>query len=162
MAIKSLGDFTKKLDALKIGDRSELEGPYGRFNFHNENSDQIWVAGGIGITPFIGMAEDLAEKDELKNKVELYYCVKDEREFVYFDEFKDIEKRLKNNFKFIPWVTDTHGHLTIQEIKKLSSPFKRSEFYLCGPKGLKDAISKGLVEAGVPKEKIFDEQFNFR
>jgi len=52
--IKDLGDYTKVLPAtLKVGDPVKIEGPYGRFNFSGTRRRQIWVGGGIGVTPFV-------------------------------------------------------------------------------------------------------------
>ena len=52
--IKPLGDYTGRLPAtLKAGDPVRVEGPYGRFDFGGAQARQIWVAGGIGITPFV-------------------------------------------------------------------------------------------------------------
>jgi predicted ferric reductase len=51
--IKGLGDYTKRLPAtLKAGEPVKVKGPYGQFNFSSNKPRQIWVGGGIGITPF--------------------------------------------------------------------------------------------------------------
>ena len=58
--IKELGDYTKALkNSIKVTDVVLVEGPYGTFTFESTNQ-QIWVAGGIGITPFIARLEYLA------------------------------------------------------------------------------------------------------
>ena len=63
IVVKKLGDFTRKLEHLKVGDEVSVEGPYGRFHFRNyKDHNQIWIAAGIGITPFLGMAQDLDGK----------------------------------------------------------------------------------------------------
>jgi predicted ferric reductase len=54
--IKALGDYTKALGTkLASGQSVMIEGPYGRFTLDHASSDspQLWVAGGIGITPFL-------------------------------------------------------------------------------------------------------------
>lgn len=59
--IKALGDYTSTINTqLKVGDIAVVEGPYGRFNFEGESARQIWIAGGIGITPFIARMKALA------------------------------------------------------------------------------------------------------
>src|SRR5690606_1895637 len=58
--IKSLGDFTRNLSQkISVGQTVNIEGPYGCFNFdrRNRKSHQIWIAGGIGITPFLAWLE---------------------------------------------------------------------------------------------------------
>jgi predicted ferric reductase len=155
ICIKNLGDFTSRLNNLKVGDKVKLEGPYGKFGF-SSGKNQIWIAGGIGVTPFLGMAQDL--KDE---NVELYYVVKDEKDFIMLDELKAIEKA-KRNFKVIEWLACKKGLITIEDIKKISGDFAGKEFYLCGPAGLKDSIRKGLLKYKVDERRIHDEEFNLK
>lgn len=61
-AIKALGDYTRRLSRdLVAGSRVRVEGPYGRFELSriNPRARQIWIAGGIGITPFLAWLESL-------------------------------------------------------------------------------------------------------
>ena len=59
--IKALGDYTRSLSKrLQVDDTVKVEGPYGRFNFESDAPHQIWIGGGIGITPFIARMGDLA------------------------------------------------------------------------------------------------------
>ncbi|MDR2195559.1 MAG: ferric reductase-like transmembrane domain-containing protein, partial [Gallionellaceae bacterium] len=56
--VKELGDHTNRLRAkLRVSQHVVLEGPYGRFTFDDDRLHQIWIGGGIGITPFIGRME---------------------------------------------------------------------------------------------------------
>ncbi len=57
LGIKQIGDHTRSLDALAKGDRVSLYGPYGRFSdrFLAARRDCVFIGGGIGITPFMGM-----------------------------------------------------------------------------------------------------------
>jgi predicted ferric reductase len=159
--IKKLGDYTNGLNNLKIGDKTIIEGPYGKFNFANTKSyqDQIWVAGGIGITPFIGMAQDL-EKG-MKNKITLYYAVNTEDELIELEIFNSVEKH-NNNFKVIPWIKNKNGYLDAKVIKEHSGSLKNKEFYICGPPGMKAALANGLLDSGVKNNKIIMEDFSFR
>jgi predicted ferric reductase len=90
---KSLGDFTSLLGSLNKGDSAVVEGPYGRFHVNgfsgrtddgadeeaSDKADEVWVAGGIGITPFIGLAEDFANS-KAERQVHLFYSVKERKE----------------------------------------------------------------------------------
>ena len=57
LGIKEVGDHTRSLAHLKPGDRTDVYGPYGRFSepFFTRGRDCVFIGGGIGITPFIGM-----------------------------------------------------------------------------------------------------------
>jgi predicted ferric reductase len=159
VVIKSLGDYTTQLSKLKIGSKATVEGPYGRFN-KTSKSDQVWVAGGIGITPFLGMAADL--NADMNYDIDLYYSVKSNDEFVSLDYLKSVEKLTNGRFKVIPWVSNDMGYLGIKGIMEKSKDAKYKEFYLCGPAALKDSIVKGAMELGVSKDRIYSEEFNFR
>jgi predicted ferric reductase len=156
--IKNLGDFTSRLDNLRKGDKVRVEGPYGRFNKQSK-ADQIWIAGGIGITPFMGMAEDMAEKT--KNHVDLFYSAKEQKEFANAEEFREIEKK-NPNFHFFTKTTSKEGYLSAKEIIEKSGPVKDKEAYICGPEAFKEAIKKGLIDEGIHEDKIYWEEFNFR
>lgn len=160
--IKSLGDFTSRLEHLKPGDKVSVEGPYGRFNFRNyENKQQIWIAAGIGITPFVGMVEDLEEHSHYEREVDLYFSANNDSDFVGYDFFLDAAKKIKN-FKFIPWNSTTNGRLNIESIKKLSGELKDKEILICGPTGFKESIIHNLIKEGVKEYNIHEEMFDFR
>ena len=55
--IKESGDFTSTIGLTKPGDGAMIQGPFGRFSYvlHPEDNDMVFIAGGIGITPFMGM-----------------------------------------------------------------------------------------------------------
>ncbi len=58
---KELGDFTTRLKILKKGTKVKIEGPFGKFSYLNflPQHKQIWIAGGIGLAPFLSMARNL-------------------------------------------------------------------------------------------------------
>lgn len=82
LVIKPLGDYTRTLGArLRVGQRVDIEGPYGRFDGHgNAQRQQVWVAGGVGITPFLALLEArqpataLAPADA--QPVHMHYCTR--------------------------------------------------------------------------------------
>jgi predicted ferric reductase len=62
LSVKSNGDFTQTLSKLAVGDEIKLQGPYGRFGdkLFTSSRDMVWVAGGIGVAPFLFLAEYLS------------------------------------------------------------------------------------------------------
>src|SRR3546814_2004224 len=62
---KGLGDHTRRLpEKLHVGQEIRIEGPYGCFTFDDDSARQIWIGGGIGITPFIARMKYLAQSPE--------------------------------------------------------------------------------------------------
>lgn len=158
---KSLGDFTSDLHALEVGDKVAIEGPYGRFNLSSRNeADQVWVAGGIGITPFLGMAQDLRHHVR-SHRVDLYYSVRRADEYVGLGQLRSLEAE-NRNFRFFPWTVSERGFIRVDDIAESSGELKGKEFFLCGPPGFKSAIRTGLLESGVRASSIYEEEFSFR
>lgn len=156
ITIKGLGDYTSGLSSkLSIGDIVKVEGPYGKFSSsYSKEKEQIWIAGGIGITPFLSLI-----KDYYTNKVTLYWCVNDESEAPYKNE---LEKLSNDNplFEFILWDSASKGHITVDHLS-LRDPEKKS-YLICGPDTLKGSIVKQLKEERVKQKDIYDEEFTFR
>jgi predicted ferric reductase len=156
--IKKLGDFTEKLNNLKVGDEVSLEGPYGKFNFKNfESKNQIWLAAGIGITPFLGMIDELKENPDYK--IDLLYTFKDN--YIIDKEVLDKISRIKN-LKFLPWNSQKRGRIKIGKIIEIYGSLKDKEILICGPLQFKEEIIRGLKELGIKKEKIHEEVFELK
>jgi predicted ferric reductase len=160
IVVKKLGDYTVLLEHLNVGDKVSIEGPYGKFHYKNyDNHDQVWIAAGIGITPFIGMAEDLL--DDNSHRVTLFYSVKDEADFVGYKLLENVAAK-DPRFKFVPWNTSKQGHIGAKHIFEHSGKSACKEFFICGPPAFKDAIISGLLMDGVSKDKMHYEEFGFR
>ena len=161
VTIKAVGDFTRHLFAnLKPGMDAVVEGAYGLFNYKTGGDKQVWVAGGIGITPFLSFLRDL--KTELAHDVHFYYTVRHPEEAVFSDEIEAIAKkhpRLKAHIRH----SSTHGSLTVDEIVRNTGGDARSHHvYMCGPLPMVQAFEKKFLEAGVGAGNIHYEEFNFR
>ena len=73
-SIKGLGDYTRTLaSSLHVGQGVVVEGPYGRFNFQGEGGRQIWIGGGVGVTPFIARLKQLARAGR-SDPIDLFYA----------------------------------------------------------------------------------------
>lgn len=94
ITIKALGDFTKQLVAeIKLKTAVSLDGPYGNLDFSGSNK-QIWIAGGVGITPFIAQVRNLDSKEN----VELFYSYRGEDEVIFRDLLLNVQAD-NGNFK---------------------------------------------------------------
>lgn len=156
LTVKGLGDYTDDLHAkVQRGDRVEIEGPYGHFSSRFiKEKDQVWIAGGIGITPFLSLSKDM-----YVNPVHLYWCLNNEEEAVYRDELEQIAASTPS-FSFEVWDSHIKGHLSVNDLQVES--FKDKGYLICGPQAMKDSLISQLRERGVKMQAIYDEEFAFR
>jgi predicted ferric reductase len=159
LGIKTLGDYTSMVYLLKPGAICSIEGPFGAFSYTKAQSKrQIWVAGGIGVTPFLSMARDLGA--EAKDyAVDLYYSVKNEGELAFALELVQIAKQ-NSNFKFTPYFSEKNGFLSASFISKNSGGLSGSEVFLCGPSGFMKSLREQFVGLGINNNKIHSEEFS--
>lgn len=156
VSAKKEGDFTDTLPSLQRGDVGRIEGAFGRFSFNRyKNKNQVWVAGGIGITPFLGMAATLVKTDYT---VDLYYAVHAEKEAVYLKELSELAKKSKN-FRLFPVFTVTQGRLTAEVIQNATPDFLKKDFFICGPPAMMYSLREQLVKLGVQDSHIHTEEF---
>jgi predicted ferric reductase len=158
ITVKSLGRYTARLQNLKLGTIATIEGPFGVFSYLNtSNKNQVWIAGGIGITPFLSMARSLTNQNY---KIDVYYCVKTKSEMVFFEELEKISSQ-NRNLRIIPICSDTRGRLNTKTINSLSGNILGKDFFLCGPPAMMKSMKSILLEGGIPNRNIHSEEFTF-
>lgn len=152
LAIKILGDFTGKLPDTPIETPVKIEGPYGKFCQRSSKKRQIWIAGGIGVSPMIGMMSAISPK----KKIDFYYSVPHKSEAIYLDK---IRQQVSNVFKFKLWESEKEGRLTARNISKLSKNIKECLIYMCGPIPMMEDLKSQFEELGVARDSIKSEEF---
>ncbi|NOT05804.1 MAG: hypothetical protein HOP27_14515 [Anaerolineales bacterium] len=161
ITIKACGDFTRHLFSnLHAGTDAMIEGAYGMFDYKSGGRKQIWVAGGIGVTPFLSFIRDL--ETGLAYDVDFHYTVRHREEAIFVDEIKEAAKknpRLKTHIRF----SSTDGSLTVEDIvKNVGEDIHEHYVYMCGPLPMVQSFEKKFLDAGVPSGNIHYEEFNFR
>ena len=156
---KALGDFTSKLDAsLEIDQEVRIQGPFGRFR-HSGNRPEVWIAGGIGITPFLAWADALSEESK---EVELFYCVRSLDDAPHLEEIQEIAAR-KPNLTLHTIVSSNGERLTTERlVETISAPISEVGISFCGPVSLRQSLQKGLRRYGVSPRNFQYEEFEFR
>lgn len=159
--IKSLGDDTRRFQSLQKGTKVYLEGPYGRFNYRTvANRKQVWVAGGIGITPFLSMARSFTGNDSYD--IHFFYGTDSLEESVFLGEFIDVTRRLPESFKTSVVAKNISGFVTIELLKNSLDNLSSYDFFICGPPIMMKTLTHDLINSGVNPEMIHSEQFTFR
>jgi predicted ferric reductase len=160
-AIKNLGDYTRNVKNISRGTIAKVEGPYGKFSYFNFRSKkQIWIAGGIGITPFMSMARHLAEQKNLAAyNIDLYYCVRDKAEMVLWDELRAISQT-HAGFRLLDFCSGERGMINAKIISELSGGLGDKDILLCGPPPMMRALKEQFRQLGVNKNNIHSEEFS--
>lgn len=160
-AIKPLGDYTRALrENIAIGDRLKLEGGYGQFNHRRGAKKQIWLAGGIGVTPFLAMARHL--RGDEGQDIHMVYCVRARNEAIGLETFEAQAAKL-GNFSFVLHDSAEDGRLDAAKLAAGSAIDPGdADLWFCGPPPLREAIVKGLKELGKKPRRVEFEQFQFR
>ena len=157
ITVKDFGDFTHDLKKVKVGDTVLIDGPYGNFNYREaKNKNQIWIAGGIGVTPFLSMMKSL---DSTYN-VEMYYAVRENMEAVHIKDFVETAEKYQN-FKYSLWISKDSGYLTCKTILNLSKGLDSKDIFLCGPPVFMESLKNQFIRLGVDAKRIHYENFNF-
>ena len=160
LAIRALGGWTRRLpDALRPGMTVYLEGPYGRFDFRKGGDRQLWLAGGIGITPFLSWAESLTATET--RQVHLVHSIRTPESGIGRDTLQAAAAR-NPRFSFEVVVTGQDGPLTAERLVR-SAPFPvgSADLWFCGPAGLKSEVMKGLGRLGQRPRRVRFERFEF-
>lgn len=157
--VKALGDFTKTLTHLSAGTIAEIEGAFGRFiSSRFTGRDQVWVAGGIGITPFLSMAHSYTQHDP---KVTLIYSVKSHQELLDAEFLSSQLPVQYPQFKFVPFVSDEKkAFLDANFIAEAAGGLDNKEIFLCGPPPMMKSLKSQLKQRRVPGRLIHDEAFS--
>lgn len=159
--IKALGRWTAQLpDYLQPGQRLQVEGPYGRFVFRKRIKQQVWLAGGIGITPFLAWAEALQERND--QHIVLVWMVACRDEAFAAERLAACAARYPQLEVHIV-VSAEEGRLTAQKlVARVPFSMREAELFYCGPEGLRKAIEKGLKAMGQSPKRIHYEEFELR
>lgn len=163
LQIKALGDYTRVLgNRLEIGRSVKVEGPYGRFDMARQDAhaQQIWIAGGIGVTPFLAWLDSLQGKPR-QISAELHYCTRDRTS----DPFV---ARLESSCASLSGIRlHIHGAqqgetLSAASVASTQDGSRRSEIWFCGPQGLAEKLKHGLRSLGHNKFSFHQEAFEMR
>ncbi len=141
--------FKKILETLKPGYEIKTSHPAGTFIL-DESSPAVFIAGGIGITPFRSMIKYCFDQ-KIQTPITLFYSNTDD-DLVFK---KDLDKWMEKlpNLKIIYINTTKQGYLNLETIENII-------YYLAGPPKMIDSFEKMLVDKGVDKTNIRYDHFD--
>jgi predicted ferric reductase len=168
LTIRALGDFTREIGGVRVGETAYLDGPYGIFTHHGYPAAPGFgfIVGGVGITPVIGMLRAMAEEKE-QRPCWLFFANPTLDRTLFREELDVLSEKLNLTVIHIiedppeDWDGET-GYLTKDMIVR-HIPAGRSpalQWFLCGPPPMLAAAQDQLHELGVPSGRIQVEIFN--
>lgn len=159
VTVKALGDYTSRLQELiEPGMPAVIGGPHGRFSHWRGTDRQVWIAGGVGVAPFLSWLRAL--EGELPHRVDFFYTADGEAPFAA--EIYDIAGRYPSLHAHII-DTSVEGRLTPARVLTTvdGDPGGLSVF-LCGPQGMLRTFQRELHQAGVSARRMHREYFDWR
>lgn len=161
VTVKALGDYTSSLhQLLEPGMPAVIGGPHGRFDHAKGTSSQVWIAGGVGVAPFLSWMRAL-DHHPPPGEVDLYYAFTGVPA-PFADELVAIAATHESvRVHLVDSATD--GRLTADRViaEAPRAPADLSVF-LCGPQAMLRDLQRGLRRSGVRNRNIHREYFDWR
>jgi predicted ferric reductase len=157
LVIRPVGDYTNRLRELSLRTEVTIEGPYGGFNYGKGGDKQIWIAGGIGITPYLSMFKELNDEPE-RPSIDMYFSYRNDGDKKLAKELAD---KLQNWSKCNFYAYDTRkvSRLSAKKIAVTSQGLLDSDVFICGPIEMIESLEKQFIRLGVKRESIHLERF---
>lgn len=168
--IRNLGDYTSRLDTLRIGQPVYVDGPYGSLSLEESSRSEaiLLIAGGAGIGPMLSLLRGLARTHDPR-PIRLIYGNNDLDQMVLQEEIRALEQSMPDFKQQLVCITATDqdgiyqgviDQTCIEQVMQQQNPGDWS-VYLCGPQAMITAINKSLKLLNISPANIHYEQLSF-
>ncbi|MEL7446523.1 MAG: ferric reductase-like transmembrane domain-containing protein [Pseudomonadota bacterium] len=160
--MKVLGDWTRKVrEELEPGGKVIVRGPYGRFDASKTTGKkQVWIAGGIGLTPFLSKLRAMDADDD--RDIHFAYAARNKEEAIFLEELQAIEAE-RDNLTLYYFFSEDGDFARVDAAKeRLPDALTDYEYFICGPKPMVEGLMKDLKKEGVKRKAMHVEAFEFR
>lgn len=161
------GQFSEFLaTGVAIGDRLQVEGPFGTFTLRESRTcPLVFVGGGAGLAPVLGLLRSMADRGVDRPAV-FYYGARQQRDLCFEKELRELEERLPD-FRFVPALSEPAADgdwtgevgLITDVVTRCEPDLKGRDAYVCGPPPMVDAAIPMLQALGVGEQNIFYDKF---
>ena len=162
--------FKRILGGMPIGGRVQVEGPFGSLTLQsNRSRPAIFIAGGIGITPFMSILRDATHK-RLPQVITLLYSNRRPEDAAFLPELQRLERDHRGSFTLLATMTDPpgagqewHGRSGMIDAELIRSVMVRPShpiFYVVGPPGMVAGIRELLNSMRIDDDDIRSEDFS--
>lgn len=164
--IKELGDFTRSVGQVRPGQVAYVDGPYGAFSPDRHDAPgYVFIAGGIGIAPILGMLRTLDDRRDHRPLL-LLYAYGTWEELTGREEIERLRERLDLQVVYVlanppaGWLGEA-GFVTQELLARYLPDFRSGrDYFVCGPVPMTRAVERSLMRERVPLEKIHSELFD--
>jgi ferredoxin-NADP reductase/Na+-transporting NADH:ubiquinone oxidoreductase subunit NqrB len=151
-----LSSFKRALLSLEVGQELYAGQLSGDFTLpKDQNQKLVFIAGGIGITPFRSMVKYLLDTNQKRDIILLYTCSHQD-DFAYLELFTQAAKA---GVKLVKIATSEQGHLTEVLIKKEVADYPDRRYYLSGSNAMVVSYENLLENLGIPRANIVTDYF---
>jgi propane monooxygenase reductase component len=161
------GLFSHFLDTeVKVGDRLEINGPYGMFTLRDApDKPLVFLGGGAGMAPILCLLRSMAERG-IDRPVTYYYGARRKRDLCFEKELATLADTMPK-FRFVPALSepaddeewDGEVGLITDVVRRLETKIGAADAYVCGPPPMVEAALELLPELGVADKRIFYDKF---
>jgi ferredoxin-NADP reductase len=160
--------FKRSLKKMPLGTAVKMDAAMGSFTLHkNSTKPAVFLAGGIGITPFSSIVRQ-ADHDHAPHKLYLFYSNRRPEDAPFLEVLQNLEKT-NPKFSFVPTMTDMPrsektwngetARINREMLSKYLNDLQGPIYYIAGPPAMVSGMRKMLVASGVDEDDIRTDEF---
>jgi ferredoxin-NADP reductase len=160
--------FKRSLKKVPLGTEVTMDSAMGSFTLHkNSAKPAVFLAGGIGITPFSSIVRQ-ADHDRLPHKLYLFYSNRRPEDAPFLEALQKLEKT-NSSFRFVGTMTEMPrskkkwdgetGWIDKEMLSRYLSDLRGPIYYIAGPPAMVTGMRKMLVASGIDEDDIRTEEF---
>jgi ferredoxin-NADP reductase len=160
--------FKRVLKEAPSGTAVEIDGPDGEMVLHEDSArPAVFLAGGIGITPFLSMAR-AATKERLPHRLVLFYANRRPEDAAFLGELQAMEQA-NRNFRLVTVMAEPEkskrprtgetGFIRLDVLERHLADFTSPIYYFAGPPAMTMAMRKMLQDIGIGEQAMRYEEF---
>ena len=159
-SIKPLGDFTQRLERnVAVGQLVRVSGPHGRFLRTASKGPEVWIAGGIGVAPFVAWAGALPAD---AGPVHMFYCVRGMASAAHLDELRATAARVPGFVLHVVDSTTERRFAARRVAEEVAMDLAAATVAFCGPKSMREELRRDLAALGLKRGRFRYEEFEIR
>ena len=164
---KNVGDFTATISDTTTSDQAYIDAPYGVFSYANHDGPNlVFIAGGIGITPFVSMLRYMRD-ERVERNVLLIWGNKTEHDIAFRDEMRRMQQEMAG-LRVVhvmsaqkDWPGE-RGYVNAGMLDRYLGDVDDPQIFVCGPPAMMTKVIAALHDLGYARGRIHFERFALR